>query len=161
MYKKVKRFSLLAAIFGFISFSSFCQYTTAVGVRFNSAPALTIKHALSKKNAIEGLLFGYGNGLTGTLLYEVHQNLGEKNLRWYYGAGGHLGVWREGRRRYGPYYIEDGGFHLGADGILGIEYTFSGAPLNLSLDWKPAFQIIGNPGLYLGDVGLSLRFAVR
>lgn len=161
MYKLTWGYGLILTICTLLSFSSFSQYRTAVGVRFNSAPALTIKHSLSKKNALEGLLFGYGNGLTATLLYEVHQNLGEKNLRWYYGAGGHLGVWREGRRRYGPYYIEDGGFHLGADGIIGIEYTFSGAPLNLSLDWKPAFQIIGNPGLYLGDVGLSLRFAVR
>jgi len=104
---------------------------------------------------------GYGNGLTATLLYEVHQGMGEKGLRWYYGAGGHLGAWRDGRRRYGPYYVGEGGFHMGVDGILGMEYTFSGAPINLSLDWKPAFQLIGNPGLYLGDVGLSLRFAIQ
>lgn len=153
--------SLLVWVGLSLSLPSNAQYRTAVGVRFNNAPSLTIKHHLTKNNALEGLLMGYGNGLTATLLYEIHQGTGEKGLRWYYGAGGHLGVWREGRRRYGPYYVGEGGFHLGVDGILGIEYTFSGAPFNISLDWKPAFQLIGNPGLYLGDVGLSLRFAIK
>jgi hypothetical protein len=52
----------------------------------------------------------------------------------------------------------DGPVAVGLDGIIGLEYALPDAPLSISLDWKPAFNILGPVGL-VGDEGaLSVRY---
>jgi hypothetical protein len=47
---------------------------------------------------------------------------------------------------------------IGVDGILGLEYNFSEVPINISIDWKPAFNLVGY-SRFFGDGGaLSLRY---
>mgnify|MGYP001615571992 CR=1 FL=1 len=46
---------------------------------------------------------------------------------------------------------------LGVDGIIGLEYVFDGVPINLSLDYKPSFNI--TPGFFDPSGGaLSIRY---
>ena len=50
-------------------------------------------------------------------------------------------------------------FDLGAVAQIGVEYAFAGVPLNLSLDWRPAYQFFGgwfNPTS--GMLGVRYRF---
>jgi len=44
------------------------------------------------------------------------------------------------------------------DGILGLEYTFSEAPINLSLDWKPEIELTPYNGFIPGEGGFSVRY---
>lgn len=61
-------------------------------------------------------------------LYEWNYGLGS-GFTLYYGVGAGLGV-------------RDQGFKLDINGILGVEWQIPGVPLALSLDWKPAFQLM-------------------
>ncbi len=143
------------------SSSVFAQYETAAGLRLTGAYAITLKHFVSKSNAFEGLLYGYGSGVTAVLLYEKHQPEFENGFRTFYGFGGHVGTSSGRLGRYRPYYVVDTGVSLGIDAIGGIEYNFNEVPINLSLDWKPSLGIINSPGLYLGDVAISVRWAFK
>jgi hypothetical protein len=35
---------------------------------------------------------------------------------------------------------------IGIDGVLGLDYKFNGAPINVSIDWQPSFEF----GDYVG-----------
>src|ERR1041385_9063535 len=76
------------------------DYKTAVGIRLsNNAPivsnAITLKHFLNDKTAIEGF-FSYSDPTfaLGALL-EVHKPLSTPGLRWFYGAGAYIGFGKE------------------------------------------------------------------
>ena len=47
---------------------------------------------------------------------------------------------------------------IGIDGILGMEYNIQEIPFNISLDWKPAFNLIGYTGFWGDEIALSIRF---
>lgn len=134
------------------------QYKAAVGVRFDGIPNFTAKINTKGNAALEILLGGYKGGLKGTMLYELHHPaFGGNGWRWYYGAGGHVG-----NGLYRRYYNDrnyNGEFQLGADGIIGLEHTFTEIPLNLSVDWKPEFNITANPAVVLPVFGFSARLA--
>jgi hypothetical protein len=135
------------------------QYKVAVGVRFFDGPALTGKFSVGGNRAVEALLSGFGRGLKGTAMYQWHATaFGTNQWRWYYGVGGHLGA-SPNRRWIDGHNVPDPDFHLGADGILGIEHTFKEIPLNISADWKPEFNLINHTGLVLPIFGASARLA--
>jgi hypothetical protein len=98
----------------------------------------------------------HGFNITG--LYEIHNYpFAVEGLSWYYGFGGHLGFW-DGYRS--SRFDEDKTYTvIGIDGILGLEYSFVEVPICLSLDWKPALNVIGHSGFW-GDGGaFSIRYA--
>ena len=43
--------------------------------------------------------------------------------------------------------------------VAGIEYYFPNAPLNFSLDWRPAFHLSNDTDVEAGRFGLSLRYS--
>ncbi|MDD3716303.1 MAG: hypothetical protein PHT46_04265, partial [Candidatus Marinimicrobia bacterium] len=53
-------------------------------------------------------------------------------------------------------------FALGIDGIAGVEYDFESLinlPVKLSLDYKPAFDIIGGWAGSFGDIAFTARYS--
>ena len=132
------------------------DYKTGIGLRGGSSSTdatwgLTIKHFVSSKNAFEGLIYSYGHGFTLTGLYELHNKAFDvDNLNWYIGFGAHVGSYNDAD-------IDSDGFVLGADGILGIEYSFTEAPINIGLDFNPYFNLIGNTG-FKPAFALSIRY---
>jgi hypothetical protein len=132
------------------------DYKTGVGLRGGFSQGLTIKHFLGDKSAVEGLLTTRWGGFEITGLYEVHNTAFEvERLKWYYGAGAHIGFW-DGNSSWGT--IGNSYTVVGIDGILGIEYSFSEAPIGIGLDWKPAINFVGYSGFW-GDGGaLSIRY---
>jgi hypothetical protein len=149
---------ILLMIYMLLPLFTTAQYKLAVGARFDDNQGLSIKINKNKAISPEILLSGYGNGLEATFLAEWHQKaFTTGNWRWLYGVGGHIGSASQYRKKT----YEDRFFQLGADGILGLEYTFNEVPLNLSIDWKPEFNVVNNTGLYLPIFGFSARFAVK
>ena len=133
-------------------------YKTAAGIRAGLSAGLTIKHFTSERGALEGIVSSRWGGVNITGLYEIHDiAFDEPGLRWYYGFGGHIGFW-DGDRN--PWF-DDNETHtvVGVDLILGMEYTIPGSPVNLSLDWKPAVNLIGDSGFLADEFAFSLRFA--
>ena len=141
-----------------ISFASGqSNYNTGIGFRGGLSNGLTIKHFLGQSSAFEGILAYRWSGYNITGLYELHANaFNEPGFNWYYGAGGHIGFW-DGDAN--PWFSDNQQYTvIGVDGILGLEYTFSEIPINLSIDWKPGFNIIGDSGLWADEAALSVRF---
>ena len=132
------------------------DYKTAIGVKVYPG-AVTVKHFLSDGKAIEGLGYLSSDGFRVTGLYELHYNLGDvPGLKWYVGGGGHLGIWSDSWKN--KYPTREAGMAIGVDGILGLDYKIQGAPLNLSFDWQPSFNLIGYNYFEGGWGGLAVRY---
>ena len=130
-------------------------YKNAIGGRFGSANGISFKTGLNKSAMLELIAnFRSNNAIDYfkvTGLYEVYNPInGAAGLTWYYGGGASIG----------SYKVKgfDGDVYLSANGVLGLDYKFNGAPINLSLDWVPALELTPNTGFYGGDVGLGVRF---
>lgn len=137
------------------------SYSSAVGLRLGFYRGITYKHFLSERVAFEGLAMSRYRGINLTALVEFNNNLGDtEGLNWYYGIGGHVGYYNSYYYSYYSYNNSDYNMFLGVDGILGIGYTFSDFPINISLDWKPTYNLFG--GYYFnGDSGaLSIRYVL-
>ena len=127
------------------------SYNTAVGIKFYPG-ALSIKHFVTNDAAIEGLASFWSDGFRVTGLYEFHHDISSVDgLKWYIGPGAHVQL--DGSGYHG------GGAEIGVDGVLGLDYKFTEAPINLSLDWQPSFSIGSYSGFYGGWGGLGLRYA--
>lgn len=129
------------------------DYKLAMGVRLSSAaPTLSnsfsVKYFMDETNAVEGLVsFGTRFDIGG--LYERHQLIGATPaLTWFYGGGGYVG-------------FQDHNTYLGPTGVVGLDYKFSNAPLNLSLDWKPELDIIPAINFVPDAFALSVRFVFK
>ncbi|KAF0241577.1 MAG: hypothetical protein FD183_664 [Chitinophagaceae bacterium] len=132
------------------------NYTTAMGVKLYPG-AVSVKHFLSKGKAVEGLGYISSDGFRVTGLYELHYPLGQVDgLQWFVGGGAHLGIWSDAWKA--KYPGRNNGLALGVDGILGIDYKITGAPLNISFDWQPSFNLIGYNYFEGGWGGLAIRY---
>jgi hypothetical protein len=135
------------------------EYKTSLGLRAGQPYGLTVKHFLSEKNAVEGIFASYLNwgGFVVTGLYENENWTGEyPGLNWFWGVGAHIGFWNAGMNPHlNSTYT---GSIIGADAILGLEYTFDEIPLNLSLDLLPTLNLIGDPGWGGLNGGFSIRY---
>jgi hypothetical protein len=126
------------------------SYDFAIGVKMYPG-AITLKKSIDGYKYLEGIAAFWNKGFRATGLYEVHADLLDvEGLKWYYGAGAHVGFYND------KYY--SGSTLIGIDGVLGLDYKIKGAPLNLSADWQPSFEF-GNGSGFEGWGGLSIRFA--
>ena len=76
------------------TYSNAQDYTTGIGLRGGLYNGVTFKHFLGEKNAFEGILTSRWLGYKITGLYEIHnQAFHADGLKFYYGIGGHIGVW--------------------------------------------------------------------
>ncbi len=130
-----------------------------IGLRLGIATSITGRVFTDDHTAIEGLIsmpiFDTRVGVTG--LYEKFGRLGNPGLGFFYGVGAHA-------EDYTVEFVKNahayGGLIFGVDGILGVDYIFPNSPINLSLDWKPAIDVVplfGNP-LPLLEFGASIRY---
>ena len=140
-----------------IQFSSKAQgYDNAIGGRFGAANGITFKTTLGENKMLDLIANFRSNNnykyfrVTG--LYEVYLPIPEaRGLNWYYGGGASIGsVTRK--------WDVSSDLYLSLDGVLGLDYKFADAPINLSLDWKPAIQLTPDTDFDASGVGLSLRF---
>ncbi len=135
----------------FISFktNAFSQnYKTALGVRLSSAGpvinnSISLKQFINSTIAVEVLLSISDPTAIGILI-EKHKPLLESSMSWYYGAGAYIGFNTESK--------------FGAQGVIGLDYTFQKVPLNLSLDWKPEINLISKILFKATAIGFTARF---
>lgn len=140
----------------FVFQTSFAQhntgssYKTALGVKVWDGGGITLKHFVAPNAALEGIGYFWNQGARITGLYEIYGPIsGAAGLKWYIGPGAHIGFYNT---RYG------GGSYAGIDGVLGLDYKFSGAPINMSLDWQPSFEFGTNRGFAGSWGGLGIRY---
>ena len=131
-------------------------YKNAIGGRLGTANGITYKTFISGDRALGFILNFRSNNNYSTFrftgLYEIHDNINNApGLRWYYGPGATVGS-----RKFKP--SDDSDLLVSIDGVLGLDYKFDGAPINLALDWKPAIEVTPNTQFDAEGFGLSIRF---
>lgn len=133
------------------------DYTTGIGVRGGVANGITVKHFIGETAALEGIVASRWRGWNITGLYEKHARAFQvPTLNWYYGGGAHIGFWNGNHVKWAK---DDKDYTvIGIDGILGLEYTFKEVPFNISIDWKPSFNLSGYNGFWGDNGALSVRY---
>jgi hypothetical protein len=150
---------MLLIVFGLVSTGKAQDYNTGIGLRGGWESGLTIKHFIGSKSALEGILATRWRGFELTGLYEIHNTaFNAERLKWFFGFGAHIGFWNGDYTH--KYWGEPGTNYtvIGVDGILGLEYSFEEVPINLGIDWKPAFNFSGYTGWWADGGALSIRY---
>lgn len=155
-FENMKKLIILPLLF--VACMSQAQHNNALGLRGGLSNGITFQHYFKKSTAVELILANRWRGYNFCALLEKHLPLdGASGLGWYYGAGVHVGQWR-GYEKH-PWFKDDATYNVGGvDLILGLEYTFKEAPINLSLDYKPAFNFYGYNGFWGDEGAFSIRF---
>jgi hypothetical protein len=154
--KKLLLLSLTAGFLLIAKTDAIAQsYENAIGIRLGPYNGINYKTFLNSNKALDfNLSFRNNNDFDRfffTGLYEVHNPINDApGLNWYYGGGASIGSYK--RRDF------DGEVFFSADGVIGLDYKFNGAPINLALDWRPRLEITPNSGLSSNDLGLAIRF---
>ncbi len=151
---------LMAMLVATPGFAQSQSYGTAVGARLGGLTSgLTIKHFTSSSTALEGIVSFGSRSFIITGLYEVHNPIsGARGLQWLYGGGAHIGFFNDG----GSYYtfrgehVYNNRSVVGLDLILGLDYKFKGAPINIGIDVKPIIDFYDGAIMYF-DTGFSVR----
>jgi hypothetical protein len=147
----------LLIIFCIVSVNYAQDYSTGIGLRAGFESGITLKHFISQRSALEGIIATRWQGFEFTGLYEIHnQAFHTERLKWYFGFGAHIGVWNGNDVYWGTpgnkYAV------LGIDGILGMEYDLKEIPVNIGIDWKPALNVLGYEGFWVDGGAISIRY---
>jgi len=118
----------------------------SLGGRFGDPSGITVKKYMGR-NALD---MGVGQLLSDGLVLYAHylwqQQIGQEPIDWYVGVGGQAAE-RSDQGRFG------------ADGVLGVEYTFQGAPISIFADGVLYLELIEDPFNELDlDFGLGIRY---
>lgn len=157
--KKIICLFLVVSTFCFATTASAQDYKTALGVRLSSSPAMvnnsiSLKHFMNERTAVEAL-FSFGDPLALGALLEIHKPFAESGIQWFYGGGGYIGFVK-------TFNVEknknETDVNFGAQGVVGLDYKFANLPLNLSLDWKPELNLIGDINFEPAAIGFTARF---
>jgi hypothetical protein len=131
------------------------EYRTAIGVKIWDGGGLSVKHFVNDKAALEGIAYFWDQGFRLTGLYEIHGDIGgAPGLKWYVGPGAHVGFYDNNDHNDGQ-----GSTYFGIDGVLGLDFKFNKAPINVSIDWQPVFEFGDGRGFYGNWGGLGIRYA--
>ena len=147
----------LLFMFCFVSINYAQDYSTGIGLRAGFESGITLKHFISERSALEGIFATRWRGVEFTGLYEIHnQAFQTERLNWYFGFGAHVGFWNGNDVNWGTpgtrYAV------LGIDGILGLEYNLREIPVNIGIDWKPAYNVLGYEGFWIDGGAISIRY---
>ncbi|RYE36116.1 MAG: hypothetical protein EOP42_04580 [Sphingobacteriaceae bacterium] len=139
------------------------SYQTAAGLRFSYESGPSIKYFTTPNIALEGVLGFREKGLVFTGLFEIHQAaFNVDGLKFYYGAGAHIGgVGAGGYRVYnGDYRIyPNSSLLFGVDATIGLEYIIPNTPIAVSADLDPRIEVIRGPFFNLTpSIGVKYAF---
>lgn len=133
-------------------------YTKSIGVKV-SPGAITYKNMYKTARAIEVIGYASLDGFSAAVLKEMYTPIeGVENLSWYIGYGGHMGIWSEEWKKTNT-NTSNSNIAVGFDGIIGFDYKLKNSPLNISVDWQPAFSIIQS--YFKNNGGISVRYVLK
>jgi hypothetical protein len=151
--RKIQQFVVIAMLTAICNRSAAQDYKFAIGLRLSTASptisnSVTAKYFFTDRSAIEGLVsFGTRFGIGG--LYEREQLIGGvQGLNWFYGGGAYVG-------------FQNNLVYTGPMGIVGIDYKFENAPVDLSIDWKPELDISPAINFVADAFAFSARFTLK
>jgi len=138
-------------------------YQTAFGLKFGGYEnGLSAKYFSTKDISLEGILGFRSHGVVFTGLYEINQTAFDvAELKFYYGAGAHIGSINSSYQRIGSSNQDYNGksLLLGADAVIGLEYVIPKSPIAVSLDLNPRLELASGPFFDLAP-GLGIKYTL-
>ncbi len=126
-----------------------------IGLRLGDPTGVTAKKYFPSNKALE-LALGAdhnGDGITFLVHYLIHHPISDApGLDWYVGFGGQI---EDNDRKDRD---DDDDVELGADGVIGLEYTFAQSRLSAFLDVILFLELIDDPLDLELDAGIGLRY---
>lgn len=165
----MKKFILLSLLITGFAFASKVQaqdYKSAIGLRLGYPLSLTYKTFLTEKSALDLYVGyrGYANVysyITVGGFYEIHNDInGVDGLKWFYGFGASV-LFLNYNNAYSGWIDLPGKFGVGLSGIIGLDYAFADAPIELSLDFAPTIRIGGWDSGFYPWGALSARYILK
>lgn len=162
---------ILGLVIGGTSTLSAQEYTSSVGLRLGVPASVSYKMFLGgSSNAVEvfasyrrrnfvGSTYNWTQfGVSGG--YQIHKDIPSVDgLLWYFGAGAGVYFYNYSDA---VYFGDASTTSIGILGFLGLDYAFSGVPVNLSVDWIPAFFINGfSNGFGAGNGAVTVRYILN
>lgn len=147
----MKKLLVIAALMLGIAVAASAQ-PRALGVRAGWGGELSYQHSLGGENFLEADLGWWNSGFTLAAAYDFSiAPVGPFNF--YAGPAASVYSWADAAN-------QTSGFGLGIGAQLGLEYIFDAIPFQISLDWRPMFNIgyTGHPFGWEG-LALGLRYA--
>ncbi|MFK7968933.1 MAG: hypothetical protein AB8F95_01130 [Bacteroidia bacterium] len=127
------------------------NYDHSVGARISLTKGISYKALFDDVSGLEIIGTSRNRYTAVTGLYELHfHTFSSNNVYLIAGAGGHIGLVNPETNR--SFWV------LGVDGIIGVEYSFDRAPFAVTLDVKPALNLVGRKTLDIGWFGVTGRF---
>lgn len=146
------------------------EKNVSLGLRGGGVSGLSIKLMDYDMSGIEIILGYQRNGFRMVGMVQRYKEIATDriaNLFFISGIGGHTGYIRydesniiivdnleyySNRKIYAPIF--------GADMLIGFEYHFESVPINISLDYKPYFELFGEKMFRVDfwDIGFTLRY---
>lgn len=141
----MKKSILVLAFCSLFAVASFAQ--DAIGVRAGGYYGeLSYQKAMGSANRLEADLgFAWENSFNLSAIYQWTWQLGSvEGLGWYAGLGANATIGKA--------------FNVGAGGQIGLEFTIPGAPIKLSLDYRPMFYLLEGVGYAARDAAFGIRY---
>lgn len=140
------------------------SYGTALGLRFGNnkvsrTVGLSLQQRVLNKVTIEGIVqTDFRNNSLFHANIQHHRSFLTKRFNIYGGAGFSAGTEQSEMKRGDSIVITNGNHTLGADLVIGVEATL--LRYNLSLDYKPNFNLVGREPWYRGQFAVSARYVI-
>jgi len=132
-------------------------YDKAIGVKMFPG-AISYKKFIKNNKAFEAIGYITLDGLSISLVKEFYAPIMEVDqLTWFYGYGGHLGIWSDEFKRTNL-GTSNSNIAVGFDGIIGLDYKIKNSPINISFDWQPSFSII--QAYFKNQGGIGVRYTL-
>ena len=135
-------------------------YRTGIGVRVGwPIAALTFKHFIQKRTALEVIAAPHTGGGSLTALVEFHRATRRDGVYWYYGLGADAGIFdgNEYTDYEGNSFESSSVTTVGIVGIVGIEKNIHETPFCIGLDLKPRVGLY-NAGGSVVEGAVSLKY---
>ena len=117
----------------------------AIGLRLGYGAEVSYQHYARGRNFTKLDLGIFSTAFSVSGLYNFHL-VGANNFHVYVGPGIQAG-----------WSFPANTLILGVAGMVGVEYNIPGFPMNISLDWRPVFNLM-NSGFIASGFGLGLRY---
>lgn len=122
----------------------------AIGGRISNQFGITFKYNYKQNTWLEGIVDIENHSFTMTGLYELYfVTPFSNNFNWFAGAGVYTGYWG---------YNNASDVYAGVKGVVGLCYNFKDMPIDISIDWMPAIQVIKDFNTDINIFGLSVRY---
>lgn len=136
-----------------LSLCTMAQYNSKesmLGLRGGGAVGVTYKKFFGNSFAVEAIgakdFPKEFDGLFVSALFEKHAPLAGKRFSAFIGAGPSYHFKRES---------------AGINGIIGFDWRILNSPINLQLDWSPAYYITGEDGFTSINAAFSIRYILN